>query len=258
MTKNCLIIPDIHGRKFWIEPCKNIDKYEKIIFLGDYLDPYDFEKISVEDSIDNFKEIINFKKKNKDKVTLLLGNHDCPYAFPKYYEFSDWHCRHSSAYHDEISGMFMKNVNLFQISFVYEDILFTHAGVESRWLEEAVGCRDTDISKISDALNRLVLYREGLIKLYCIASSRGGMDRYGSCIWSDVEDIENDIETKYTTLRIKPIHRIKQVFGHTLQAHYDKDWNVVYGRAVIFENCKMLDTTHAYELNTSAFEIIRL
>lgn len=35
-----LIVPDIHGRKFWKEPCSNVDKYEKIIFLGDYLDPY--------------------------------------------------------------------------------------------------------------------------------------------------------------------------------------------------------------------------
>lgn len=36
------IIPDVHGRNFWknITSNEEIAKYEKIIFLGDYLDPY--------------------------------------------------------------------------------------------------------------------------------------------------------------------------------------------------------------------------
>lgn len=37
MTNNILIIPDVHGRTFWKYA---IDKYDKVIFLGDYLDPY--------------------------------------------------------------------------------------------------------------------------------------------------------------------------------------------------------------------------
>ena len=54
-----LIVPDVHGRKFWKEPCSNVEKYDKIIFLGDYLDPYTWrEDISKDDAIDNFKEII--------------------------------------------------------------------------------------------------------------------------------------------------------------------------------------------------------
>ena len=53
-----LVLPDIHGRTFWKEPCSDIEKYDKIVFIGDYLDPYDFEGISVVDTIENFKEII--------------------------------------------------------------------------------------------------------------------------------------------------------------------------------------------------------
>ena len=37
MTK-ILVIPDVHGRTFWKEPCNNWEG--KIIFLGDYHDPY--------------------------------------------------------------------------------------------------------------------------------------------------------------------------------------------------------------------------
>lgn len=32
------VIPDIHGRDFWHD-IKKIEDYEKIIFLGDYVDP---------------------------------------------------------------------------------------------------------------------------------------------------------------------------------------------------------------------------
>ena len=135
MPHNCLILPDIHGRTFWVEPCKNKDNYDKIIFLGDYLDPYLFENISEEKAIENFKKIIHFKKKNTDKVILLLGNHDCPYAFPAYYDFSDWHCRHSYDYHDEISRMFMENMDchIIVLIVIYHVIhVMVHSMTQSR------------------------------------------------------------------------------------------------------------------------------
>jgi len=83
MEKNIkvLIIPDVHGREFWREPVKEVleNTDARIVFLGDYLDCYpnefkygfDFK----EHSINNFIEIINLKKENKDRVNLLLGNH---------------------------------------------------------------------------------------------------------------------------------------------------------------------------------------
>ena len=36
-----LVIGDIHCRKFWRQCINNnIEKVEKVVFLGDYLDPY--------------------------------------------------------------------------------------------------------------------------------------------------------------------------------------------------------------------------
>lgn len=241
---------DIHGRTFWKEPCKNVDKYEKIIFLGDYVDPYDFEKISVESAIDNFKEIIEFKKNNMDKVILLLGNHCMPYFSKLYYGFSLWHCRHSTMHHTEIHNLYNDNKDLFQIAYVYKDILFTHAGVENGWLKEVVECDKTDINDICDTLNELLNTDEGIMKLYCITSQRGGRSRYGSCIWSDVDDIYWDIEDTNN-----PMRNIKQVFGHTLQAFYDENRKIVFGKAIEFENCKMIDTTKPYELDCETFEV---
>ena len=42
-----LVIPDDHGRGFWKEFVKGHEN-EMIVFLGDYVDPYPHENISVE------------------------------------------------------------------------------------------------------------------------------------------------------------------------------------------------------------------
>ena len=72
-----IVIPDVHGRLFWKEAIAAAKEDEKVIFLGDYLDPYlhEFEKDPIMSQfaeiyetisnrvLNNFKEIIEFKKK---------------------------------------------------------------------------------------------------------------------------------------------------------------------------------------------------
>lgn len=74
-----LVLGDIHGRTFWKEPTKNMDDYDKVIFIGDYLDHYPDEweegEHTRKNDIDNFLEIIDLKTKYTDKVVLLKGNH---------------------------------------------------------------------------------------------------------------------------------------------------------------------------------------
>ena len=254
-----LVIPDIHCRTFWKEPCKHIENFEKVIFLGDYLDPYGFEGLTFEDGIKNLKEIIQLKKDNMDKVVLLYGNHDCPYAFEEYYDFSDYHSRHSKEYHDEVHQIFEENKNLFKFAFVVNDIIFTHAGIESEWLDRIIKCNSTDANVICKEINDLIHIPHGLRKLYYITSARDGMDRCRSCIWTDVYNMMWDVDsiTSPDTI-IKPIHNIKQVFGHTIQAFYDKNGKIVFGNAIEFRNCKMLDTARAYELDCDAFTITEI
>ena len=69
-----LIIPDVHGRTFWREPCNNWKG--KIIFLGDYFDPYPQEGITDEMAYVNAIEVFKFIERNSDRVIALLGNHD--------------------------------------------------------------------------------------------------------------------------------------------------------------------------------------
>lgn len=70
-----LIIGDVHGRDFWIEPCSHIDEFDKVIFLGDYHDPYPFQ-VSQDTSRHRLRdELLPFVLEHKDKVICLYGNH---------------------------------------------------------------------------------------------------------------------------------------------------------------------------------------
>ena len=250
-----LILPDIHGRKFWKEPCQNIDHYDKVIFLGDYLDPYGFEGIKVADAIDNFKSIIELKRHHMDKVVLLLGNHDMPYFSQSYYRLSRFHSRHSHMHHNEIAQLFMSDKDLFQIAFVCDDILFTHAGVTSTWLYDILkyNVNSVDANEISKLVNGLIDTNIGLERLYMVSTYRGGYDYTSSCIWADCDETKTDY--------IQPTNKLKdlkQVFGHSLQAFYNKNNEIVYGNALEFGTCKMVDTASAYVLDTETFTIEKI
>ena len=259
-----LVIPDVHGRTFWKNAVEKREDYDNIVFLGDYLDPYDFEKISVGAAIENFREIIDFSK-DKDNVTLLLGNHDMPYFSDDYYKLSWYHCRHSKKYHNDIHMLFDKNKDMFNVACTCDNILFTHAGCTPGWIF-TVFTEDYRLTTLDDlvfSLNNLLNTNEGLKYLYMVSRDRGGLDKYASCMWADVsETFWYQEMLRNPELNIAPQSRdiinIKQVFGHTLQAYYNKEGGIDFGDALELENNKMLDNGAAYILDTDSFTIERL
>ena len=66
-----LFIGDVHGRDLWKQAIES--EHDRVVFVGDYFDSYDIP-FSIQQY--NFNEIIQFKRANPNKVTLLLGNHD--------------------------------------------------------------------------------------------------------------------------------------------------------------------------------------
>lgn len=106
-----LIIPDVHGRTFWKEPCKHIDEFDKTIFLGDYVDHYPQEGDL--DDLQALKDVIEFAK-DKDNVQLLLGNHDYHYIDDNYRELAQ-SSRFSYQYLNEYHSLYKDNIKLFKI-----------------------------------------------------------------------------------------------------------------------------------------------
>lgn len=237
-----LIIPDVHGRNFWKKAVdENIDKVDKIVFLGDYLDPYiGWEDITRKQAIANFDEIIDFKSENKDKVVLLLGNHDEPYIDKRNFFTRSRHDS-SNAYH--IERMFKSHRSLFQLA--YEDYigdkgyLFTHAGLLPQWYE----LHKDLIGELTIAnLNRLQDTPQGIRALCEVPRYRGGWDKYGSIVWSDVSDMVTAIhelkETDGTTVNDK-LPWDYQIFGHSQQEEHP----------IITKEFACLDCRKAFILN---------
>lgn len=199
-----LVIPDIHGRTFWkdaleLEP-------SKIIFLGDYLDPYKEEGLHMGDAIRNFSEILDLKKKLGDKVMLLLGNHDYHYVdlwwTGKGSRFDAVRCQ-------EISDMFHQYLEYFKLCHLERvgdiNYLFTHAGISKLWLKHN-GLELPETQDIPDYLNDLQRKDPYLI-LGQVGRSRYGRYPAGSILWAHFPDdfVENDIDP-----------HVCQVFGHTM------------------------------------------
>ena len=187
-----LVIPDVHGRDFWIEPCYHTEEFDKIIFLGDYHDPYSFQ-VSADTSRHRLRDkLLPFVLEHKDKVICLLGNHDGNYVIGEMADRMD-------VFH---KGDIAHYLNQMDLKLAHQEgkYLFTHSGVLPAWLEY-------NNLTLADVLDNNVPY-EALVQ---VSPRRGGWDRCGSCIWGDV--VEYDMSAK--------IPDIYQIFGHTqLQNEY--------------------------------------
>lgn len=192
-----LIIPDVHGRDFWRRPVDETlkDTDAHIVFLGDYHDPYpkdfDYNEDYLQISVDRFKEILELKKQYPNRVTLLIGNHDCGYAIGDDIcnsRMDGWHRR-------ELERIFEENRERFQIAaecdIAGRHFVFSHAGILKGWVESVWGtgeCSEPTFNVV-DQLNQA--WREDQ---YGVLNALGDYDswrgwggyQYGSPVWSDI------------------------------------------------------------------------
>lgn len=238
--KKILIIPDVHGRDFWrdsvIKTLTNTSA--NIVFLGDYTDPYNSEWEPNFDyrqhTVDNFKEIIELKKQNPDRITLLLGNHDCGYAIGDNICSSrmDWKHR------PELEKIFKENRKLFQIAeecdIAGKHFVFSHAGILKGWVKSVWGdeADDTDF-KVVDRLNNAWLVDDwnilGRLGDYDTYRGWGGF-QYGSPVWSDIR----------SWVKVTP----EETYGFNIVGHTQLD-----DRQVVLDQIADLDCRKAFYID---------
>lgn len=236
-----IIIPDVHGRTFWKDAINQFtqDLYPnlQIVFLGDYLDPYEsYDGISKEEAFINFEEILDYANRDS-RVTLLIGNHDW-----HYFVHLD-ECRIDKARERNIEHMFKDNILKFRLHKIIEldgcKYLFSHAGITQKWLDMVAAMAKDEVKNwnpgegenyvdpskdpkykwISDMAyinetHNFKLLEESLqnyddnfysCPISLISRERGGYYSYGSLIWADVyEHLTND-----------DLKGFYQIFGHT-------------------------------------------
>lgn len=208
-----LFIGDIHGRTGWKTLVNNalLNFVDKIVFLGDYVDSYSESPVR---QLYNLKEIVAFKrKKGKDKVTLLLGNHDYAYIH-NFYAISGFQPEMAN----DFKKVFEENKDLFSIAWGHFGLngkytLATHAGLTlsfyKNWLnkekEEGDFVRkilNKENIHIHEALNVLKDKKDLMWK---VGSMRGGVGTPG-VLWADNQELLKD-----------PYPYINQIYGHTAQ-----------------------------------------
>ena len=218
--KKILIIPDVHGRDFWKEPVKKVleDTNAHIVFIGDYTDPYSSEWEPnfdyLQHTVDNFKEIIEMKKQNSDRITLLLGNHDCGYAI------GDDVCssRMDRIHQSELEEIFRENRELFQIAkeidIAGKHFIFSHAGILKGWVKSVWGdeADDTDFNVVSRLNNAWLDNDMNILSRLGDYDDYRGWDgfQYGSPVWSDIR----------SWIRVTPEETYGfNIVGHTQLSH---------------------------------------
>lgn len=228
-----IIIPDTHGRDFWREPVAEYLGKEHILFLGDYLDPYEYEDISTSDAFTRFTEIVQLKRENTDSITLLLGNHDLHYM-----SGALMGSRYDFTHAFMIKKLIAENSAYLKLAHVHEDgdkkVLFTHAGLRKGWVEAHKQFFEKDgPANVARTLNEMWTDAASRPYLYLILSdistSRWGYSAYGSPIWNDIEDMADDPD-EYPGWY--------QIFGHSQQE----------SEPVIGEHVACLDCRRAFRL----------
>lgn len=251
--KRTLIIGDVHGRRTWKSLVQE-QEYDLVVFVGDYFDPYD--NISRADLISNFKEIIEFKRSQPEKVILLFGNHDLHYL-----GYTDTWSRYDRRIQPEVEELIVPLIDSKEIQlFHYDDeskVLYSHAGLSYYWYDifvlrskkQFIGTKcfrelyekaetSYEWKMPEDQLKQMVLElntkfwekdRDFMRTLGFVSLDR--FDIYGthptnSPLWIRPDGL---IETKLVTIDVEGEHtEVSQVVGHTQLSRVAFEYNIIF------------------------------
>ena len=190
--KPIIVIGDVHGLDCW-KPLVKEHSGCRIVFLGDYLDPYEY--VPHKKLLANFCAIMALKRARPDDVVLLLGNHDMHY----FCSDATIGSRFNYQIGRTVSRLFLENISLFQYAWQEGDLVFTHAGISQKWfVEDFKG--DTG-RLIAEQLNHPS--EEQIASLCRVGMLRGGMKgATGGIFWADMEELDD------------PLHGFTQIVGH--------------------------------------------
>ena len=230
MKNDILIVPDIHGRDFWF-PVLNYQG--EIIFLGDYTDPYPQENFTDEDAFQGLLKIVEFKRQNPDRVTLLIGNHEMHY-YNDNFGAGRFSLEYYPKYHEILTGDDTKG--FFQICKQIDNYLFIHAGVTKDWYNRHDARFQNLGATLEERLNNVFFER---MHIFHEASwkYRGGLDDTGSPLWADNREFDDEKE--------RFAHGMIQIIGHT---------QIMQPEPLIKDDIWLLDNRQLYVLRNHVIE----
>lgn len=177
-----IYIGDIHGRNDWKQIINQEKTFDKVVFVGDYFDSFD---ISIKDQINNFKDIIQYKKDNWDKVVLLLGNHDYSYFFEEIV-CSGYKQELFILINSTLINLFKKNY--FRIAIELDDYVISHAGITKTWISRVQKKLELDKHPSLEDLKEIfwskhLLFDFGFLYEENDVNSFKMLSKYGDNVW---------------------------------------------------------------------------
>lgn len=212
-----LSIGDIHGRDSWKRVIDSSGPVDHVVFIGDYVDSHEDEITNVV-ILHNLKEIIELKRSDPSRVTLIIGNHDVQYMRPS--QRRQYSGYRSEAYWD-LHDLFKQNDSLFDPVYELESSsgvkhIWTHAGICREWVKSTIKVLRSDDIRLGQIWERvedptpsetvLLAWQYGLSAFYDASWHNGGTAWCDSPIW-----------TRPKRLDLDGISDAVQIVGHTCQ-----------------------------------------
>lgn len=188
-----LVLGDTHGRDYW-KQIVDKENFDRIVFIGDYFDSFD---ITGGKQVDNFLDIIEYKKTSGKEVILLVGNHDYHYmpgVQETYSGFQHTNCM-------IIARIIEQNFDHLQMCYQYNNILMSHAGVTTNWLKNSAYEGEANIA---DYINNLFYHHPFA---FCFT----GYDPYGD----DITQSPIWVRPKSLLKDAFKFGKLTQIVGHT-------------------------------------------
>ena len=219
--KRYLVVGDIHAKPHIVDKIQkflDINDYDKVIFMGDYVDDWN---ASPEKSYLTLKKLIDLKTSNPEKIILISGNHCQSYASAGSFRCSGFNEETRSLVKD-LYKTALDGQPIFQFAFAKGNYLFTHAGLTGEfWKRLRFVIRTTcpelkhllkpnyTAKEVAGVLN--ICFQRGfynqtdeLFQLFAQAGQARGGRGVPSPIWADKTELLAD-----------PAPKIRQVVGHT-------------------------------------------
>lgn len=208
--KKVIVLGDTHGRQFWKYIAYRGD-WDELVLIGDYFDSFEFTGL---EQMNNFQQIIDFKKRSSKPVILLIGNHDHHY-FPEVGYSSTQGYQAGIAM--SISHLINENRDYLQMAYSVDNMLFTHAGVSKIWMDNIIenGIFDKypepNALSIANWVNDLFKYKPLVFRFTGMEPT--GNDKCQTPIWIRPRSLMKGAEFYKKN--------IIQVVGHTQQNQID-------------------------------------
>lgn len=204
-----IVLGDTHGTSFW-KLIVNTEKPDRVIFIGDYFDSFD---IKLNEQLNNFLDIMQYKKDAGIEVVCLIGNHDHHY-FPEIGDTGTSGYQYIGGF--QIGPVLDANREHLQMVYRMDDLLFSHAGVSAKFMDSVFGVDGWTVDTLVEQLNELFKYKpktfsfgEAISFNKLSYTDPTGDNEEQSPIWIRIRSLMR--ANKDTELK----KAVRQVFGHT-------------------------------------------